>query len=852
MVNLINDFLHAARTLVKARAFTAVCITSLGLGMGVVILILLFLRMVLATPPGVDDDGLVELVIRPSGQLLAESGTSMIDTWSYPDYLDVRDGVVGMAPITGWARGEGDFRPAGESRTISLSAMYVSSNYFSTIGAGLPLGPGFTQVDDASRAEPEAVISHRLWQVRLGSDPNIIGRAITINQTEYVVVGVAPEKFRGHRGGLDESYSQLWLPLSRHPRFTATANARDDREASWLRVVARLSPGTTLAQADASVASVTAALAARYPASNRDKAGGVEPYFPPGAPDRAQVAVARMIMFGLTGMVLLIVGLNISGMMLVRSAMRERELAIRMAMGATRWRLVRHHLSEALVMAVFGGSLACAILFGGPLVVAWAFDLWGPALELFRPDGWVVLQCILLCFVTSLVLGLLPAIRFSRPAILSALKNDSAGSGRRVGWLQRVTAAAQAGIAVPFLVISGVQFDQARVAALTDVGFTPQGLYVARFNLMAVGKTEDDRRLFVRTLQENLAQAPGITAASVGDGVPLDFIYRDTRIAPFDGAQGRRDGEATFVPSHTTRVGAGYVETLGTRLLAGRSIDAHDRAGAERVVVLSDPLARELFPASNPIGERVTFALPGEERQTYTVVGVTADLVSTQMGNPRPQLFVSLAQHPASSVLVIARGGASDPSMRGAFDNATADALRQVSGQALRQGSGQADGGPPFRSGASPDSVLRDFFTGEWLIENSRSDLLTSSGVGGIAAAVALVLAALGVYGVIAFMVATRTREIGVRIALGASRARVLRDVLGDALKLVVPGIGVGLVLAVLWVRLADPAWYPLGGVEPLVYALAAATAFGVAALAGVPSARRAAAVQPIIAMRSE
>jgi ABC-type antimicrobial peptide transport system permease subunit len=155
-------------------------------------------------------------------------------------------------------------------------------------------------------------------------------------------------------------------------------------------------------------------------------------------------------------------------------------------------------------------------------------------------------------------------------------------------------------------------------------------------------------------------------------------------------------------------------------------------------------------------------------------------------------------------------------------------------------------------AGHDPESVLRDFFTGEWLIENSRSDLLTSSGVGGAAAAVALILAALGVYGVIAFMVATRTREIGVRVALGASRARVVREVLGDALRLVVPGIGVGLLLAVLWVRLADPAWYPLGGVEPLVYSLAAATAFVVALLAGLPSARRAAAVQPIVAMRAE
>ena len=168
---------------------------------------------------------------------------------------------------TGWSRGEGHFRPADEGRTISLSTMYLSSNYFSTIGVTLPLGPGFTPVDDASRAEPEGVISHRMWQVRFGSDPNIIGRAITINQTEYVVVGVAPERFRGHVGGLDEGHSQLWLPLSRHPRLhsgpTGTGNARSDREVSWLRVVARLSPGVTLAQADATVASVMAALGVR-------------------------------------------------------------------------------------------------------------------------------------------------------------------------------------------------------------------------------------------------------------------------------------------------------------------------------------------------------------------------------------------------------------------------------------------------------------------------------------------------------------------------------------------------------------------------------------------------------------
>jgi len=829
VISYLTDLRHAARTLLRARAFTAVCVVSLGLGMGVVIAILIFMRAVLGTPPRVVEDGLAELVVRPSGQLQAQAGGAIVDTWSYPDYLDVREAARGMV-ITGWSRAEELFQPDGAA-AVPVATMYASTNYFSTIGVTLPLGRGFKPVDDVSRAEAEAVISHRWWQVRFAADPDIIGRTITVNRTEYVVVGVAPEGFRGHVAGLNEPYYQLWLPLSHHPRLTGTDDARLQRDAGWVRIVARLEAGTTVAQADAAVQAAMAALASRYPATNAEKGGGVEPYIPTGARLRSQINFARMMILGLSGIVLLVVGLNISGMMLVRSAIRERDLAIRAALGASRWRLMRHHLTEALVVALLGGAFASAVVFGGPLVVAWALDTWGPMLDLFRPDLWLVLQCVALCFVTSLVLGFLPAIRFSRTSVTDTLKNDSSGSGRRVGRLQRLTAAAQAGIAVPFLVMCGVQFDQARVAALTDVGFEPQGLYGVRLNLAAIAKTDEERRLFLRTARENLSRTPGVAAASVGDGVPLDFIYRNARVA--------LEGEGAFMTVHTTRVGPGYLDTIGTRLLAGRMIDANDREGAERVVVLSAPLANTLYPSGDPLGKRITVAANGGETQTYTVVGVTADLVSTQMGNPRPQLFLSLDQEPAASVLLIARGAPSDPSMRAAFDNALADALRVTSTQQPQ--------------GAGPEAVLfRELLTGEGLIENSRTDLLTSSGVGGAAAAVALVLAALGVYGVIAFMVATRTREIGVRVALGASPSRVLRDVLGDALKLVVPGIGVGLLLAVAWVRLGDPAWYPLGGVEPLVYSVAAGTAFLVAVLAGIPSARRAAAVQPIVAMRAE
>ena len=818
MITLLNDLLHAARTLVKARGFTAVCVASLGLGMGVVIAIMLMSRLLMGTPAGVDDDGLVELVIRPGGALRAQAGTAIIDTWSYPDYLDARDAASGSMAITGWARGDALVRLPNQAAASPAPAMYVSSNYFSTVGATLARGRGFTIGDDASLAEPEVVISHRAWQVRFGGDPDIVGRPVTINQTEYTVVGVAAEGFRGHVSGLDNAYFGLWLPLSRHPRLTGEENVRLNRDAPLVRIAARLGAGTTVTQADAIVQSAMAALATRYPSSNQDKIGGAEPYFAPGARSRSQVSIARMIMFGLSGMVLLVVGLNISGMMLVRSAMRERELAIRMAMGAGRWRLMRHHLTEALVMAVFGGSVASALLFGGPIVAAWAFDFYGPELDLFTPDAWLVLQCVVLCFVTSLVLGLLPALRFSRPSVLAALKNDASGSGRRVGRLQRLTAALQAGIAVPFLVIGLIRVDQARVTAMADVGFEPYGLYAVRLNLPAIGKTDEERKRFVSTVHDQVARSPGVVSVSVGDGLPLDFIYRDTRIT--------RDGESTFFAAHTTRVAPGYLETVGIRLLAGRPVDVNDRPGAEPVVLLSEPLARQLFPNGNPLGERVAFALEGSEPQTYTVVGVTADLVSTQMGNPRPQLFVSLAQHPASTVLAIARSTPSDPSMRRSFEGAL--------------------------KVADPDFVLRDLITGEGLIENSYSDILTQGAVSGVAASIALVLATLGVYGVIAFMVATRTREIGVRVALGASRARVLREVLTDALILVVPGIVIGLIAAGFVVRVLDPSWYPLGTVEPLVYAGAAAVAFGVAALSGIPSARRAASVQPMDAIRAE
>ncbi len=833
-----RDLIHAARSLAKARAFTFVCVASLGVGMGTVIAILLLIRAITGTPALIKPDGLVELLVRPEGPLRARTDGD-IDTWAYADFADLAAADTGMA-ITGWTFGEAVFRPNEVDEPQRIATMYVTSNYFSTVGVSLGRGPGFDGMGDDRT--PVVVIDPDLWVERFGGRADIVGAAVSLNRVTHVVAGVTPERFRGHVGPEDSPDVRIWLPLRQHPRLQASDEVRFNRETEWIKVIGRLGPGSTLASAGASASAVMAGLAAQFPATNQYKsAAAVEPYHPMGVRARGDVTVAKAILLGLSGMVLFIVCLNVSGMMLVRAATRERELSVRQAIGASRARLVQYILAEALVLAALGGALAVSIIFGIPAALLWYFDFWHRDLDLFRPDVWTYLMSAGLCFVTTVVFGLLPALRFSRPNLIAALKDEAGGGGRRASRLHRWTAAIQAGLAVPFLVIGGVKLDQVRTAASADVGFEPIGLYAARVDLTGGGANDaaKDWTALVQRLTSGLAPATGVTSVTVADGIPLDFRQRTTRLV--------QEGNASPMRAHTTRVDEHYFSTLGIRLAKGRGFTRTDIAGAPLVVVLSEPLAQQLFPGDEAVGKRVTFALDSLPRpgvgpnrqtlsaaggagQTFTVVGVTVDVVTSQMGTERPQMFVPIAQHPTSSVLLISRAHASatDSAMAASYKNAV--------------------------TGVDPDFAPSTVSSGARLVRRSVVDLATHSAMAVVCASVALTLAALGVYGVVGFMVATRTREIGVRMALGATRLRVLRTVLVDAIRVVVPGVGVGVLLAVLLVRFANlpETWYDLGSVEALAYSLAAVVAVGVALLAGLPSARRAMRINPIQAMRSE
>jgi putative ABC transport system permease protein len=815
MLNRIwNDLAHAARSLAQARAFTFVCVVSLGIGMVPVMAIPYVSRIFTMSPPGLKTEGLVEIITTRVGSREAT------ETWSYPDYADLRDANTGIA-LVGWIYGQ------SEVQKDLVRAMFVSSNYFQTLGVTLVRGPGFS-----GTAEPAVILGYRYWQNHFASDPNVMGRTLTLDDVPHVVVGIAPDRFDGHVSL--NGQVNVYLPLERNPRFRSGGT---DRSNEWVLIHGRLAPGVSVAQASAAVSAVTSSLASQYPSTNENKAGIAARYTPLGNLTSSRVTVIQAIGLTLTGTVLLVVCLNISGMVQVRSAMRERELSIRQAIGATRRQLIQYLLSEAIIMAGLGAMLASLVLFNLPSLLSLLTDDPIPpqvydALRLNLPT---VGFCIGLCLLTSLVFGLLPAARFSRPVIISALKDDAGVGGQRVGRIHRVTAALQVAIGVPLIVMSGISLDRVRATATADLGFAPDLLYAVPLKVDGAKIANADSR--IRNVRDNLAGANGVAAATLADGLPLDFRDRGARTA----LQPEVNVAPKFVHVQVTRVGKDYLNTMSLPLLGGRGFSPDDRAGTELVTIISKTLAEKLLPnaeAGQVIGKRLIFGNDEKTTQTLTVVGVSGDFPTSQMSTAREQLLLPLAQQPSQDLFLIARSTPGEPpqKMTATLENAERDF------SPANRGFGNGDGV------AYPTVV-----TGVWLRKHSMDDFLTQSAVAAIAGSVILTLSALGIYGVVGLMVATRTRELAVRIALGASRRRVLGMILFDVVKLVLPGAVVGVILTAALIRLnGENMGIPLSNVEYMSYVAGTAVAVVIAVVSSLAPARRAASVQPMVAIRSE
>jgi predicted permease len=539
---------------------------------------------------------------------------------------------------------------------------------------------------------------------------------------------------------------------------------------------------------------------------------------------RSDSLLGTAALFALVCVVLLIICGNVAGMVLARSATRGREIAVRVALGSGRARLVRHLMVEAMVLAVAGGALGVLSAFWVTGAIrATSIGAQLPASIDFAPNWAILAFSLVTTLATTLFIGLFPALRFSRPEIISSLKDDTGGGGRRVGKVHRLAASAQAGLALALLVTSGLFARSLDLMERRDLGFEPNGLLITRIDLSREGYEDpEEARLFLGRLRQVVASIPGIDSVSISDGIPLDLSGNFTRVSRADQAE----GEGVRVTVEFTRASDEYFRTIETPLLRGRGFESTDGPSSEPVAVITQSLAERLWPGEEALGRQARFALINVDSRAHTVVGVVPNVASSTATRDIPHLFVSARQTYNARNMIVIRGRSDSSGL-----------VRSIQTAILS---------------VEPTLPLPDVIASETLVQRSTSGHRVTATTAGGFGLLALILSAIGVYGVVAFAVANRTREIGLRMALGATRAGVLKGVLGDAVRLAVPGLVVGALLAAAMGVIAQSELMGLSPIDPVAFGAAAAVLFMIVLLASLVPARRASNVDPMDALRYE
>jgi len=578
-----------------------------------------------------------------------------------------------------------------------------------------------------------------------------------------------------------------------------------------------------VAQANAALRTIFAGLAQQHPTTSRDRSAYAVPFGAFPALNRVEDILAMSGIVALAVLVLLIICGNLAGMLLARGATREREIAVRIALGASRGRIVRQLMVDALVLALAGGGLGILVACWGIRTAAFA-SFAGLSEISIQPSGAVLLWSVLLVLGTILVVGLFPAARLSRPELAVSLKDDAGSGGRRVGRVHRFAASAQAGVSLLFLVLCALFLRALDRMDKKDLGFEPRNLLVADLDLSTQGyETQDKGRIFLDRVRESVGSLPGVVSMSIADGFPLDLVGNFTSVSRAD----RPDEPARRVQTEFTRVSEGFFQSVGTPLLRGRGIERTDDASSDRVVVITRRLADRLWPGEEALGRSLLFSLSKDSRRSSTVIGIVGNASSSRATEDWPQIFVPLLQHydrPRFKIVI-----------RSAGDVASLTRSIQSAIQSI-----------------DPRFPILTAVTSEYLVrQGTQPQRVTAQAAGGFGL-LTLLLSAIGVYGVVAFMVANRTREIGLRMAIGATRAQVLRAVLWDAVRLAAPGLAVGALLAVGLAMLMRSMLLGVGPLDPVSLGSAAGMLILVVLLASLVPARRAAAIDPMDALRNQ
>jgi putative ABC transport system permease protein len=803
MQTLWQDLRHGARMLLKNPGFTVIAVFTLALGIGANVAIFSVVNAVLIQPlPFAEPDRLVWVWgnIRNGGNRASVSPL---------DYLDYRAQNTTFEQFATTYSGLAPFNLTGVGDPERLEGAVASGNFFQAMGVGAAMGRAFLPENEKTGQDQVVVLSQGLWRQRFGGDPSIVGKSLTLDGRKFEVIGVMPPEFDFPQG------ARLWTPMN-----FETAEGMRQRKAHFLRPVGRLKTGVTLAQAQADMDAVARRLEAQYPESNtgwnlrmvplRDQlVGNIRP--------------TLQVLFGAVGFVLLIACANVANLSLVRAATRRKEVAVRMALGAGRWRIARQMLTESLLLALAGGALGVFLAtWGVELIVAFSGNNIPPSARI-GIDRVALGFTLGVSLLTGLLFGLAPALQAVRPRLSETLKVGGKGASQSAprNRTRSLLIVFETAVAVVLLIGAGLLIRSYIRLQNVNPGFDAANVLTMRINLPRDKYNSSEKAgSFWGRLQESLASLPGVEAVGMITELPLSGQLNDT---PFS-VEGRPPVEPNQrFGSDFRRINQDYLRSMRIPLRRGRGFTAQEVRQNATVVLVSETLASAVFPNEDPLGKRLLLGITGQT--PFEIIGVVGDIRHRALeAAPAATMYLPMLSTGGTNLTIRAAG---DPM------SLTTAARREV-------------------MAIDPDQPIAAVRTMEQALSESVSAPRYRTTLLGLFAAVALLLAAIGIYGVIAYTTAQRTHELGVRMALGAQSKDVLRLVIGQGIKLALAGVLLGLGGALALTRFVNTLLFGVNATDPLTFAGVALLLTLVALLACWIPARRATRVDPLVALHYE
>jgi len=803
---------YSLRTLRKRPGFTLTVVITLALGIGANATIFTWIKAVLLEPlPGIEQP---ERLVEVWGATRNNSALSL----SYLDYLDYRDRNVVFSGLAAHQVQPLNLGRGGKPERVWGAV--VSGNYFNVLGVKGLIGRTFLPEEDRTpNSHPVAVIGYGLWQRDFGADPKVIGRTITLNEHDFTIIGVTPKEFGSPFAGIA---LDAWTPVMMKDYVALPHFSLTDRGSRWLMVMGRLKPGVTVVQAQANIAAIARQLERTYRQTNDQMGAAV--YLLSQSPFslKRSMQSALAVLMAAVAIVLLIACANIANLLLARAASRRKEIAVRLALGSTRWRMLGQMLTESFVLASCGAAVGLTLAFWTarslpaflpPYGIQVSFDT--------RPDVVVLAFTLGLTVITTVLFGLAPALQASKPDLVAALKDNAAalGQGRRKFPLQHALVISQMALSTVALISAGLFVRSLREAYEADPGFDPHRVLLASFDPFLSGHDDNHGREFYRRLIERVRTLPGVQSVTLARRLPLTLSGIAFANVVIDGYTPAKDEDMHL---NYETVGPDYFRTMRIPLVQGRDFDERDNEHARGVVIINETMARRYWTGGDALGRRIKL-----DKSWLQIVGIAKDVKNRTLNEAlQPFLYVPFLQDYRSNMILVARTVIEPKTMFHAVRAETAALDPKI---------------PMFDAKTFEEHIGLSLF-----LQRMAATILSIFGL------LALSLAAVGVYGVMAYAVSQRTRELGIRISIGASRSDVLKLILGQGLTLSVVGLIGGLVTALVVTRFSAHLLYGVSSADPVTFTVIALLLLGVAVVSGYFPARRATRIDPVVALRME